>query len=234
LELAKGDFEGHPFHGNQYTDNAGHELFDNRNIKLQIPSEEAKGVEDAMNEIFGRKPNKEEIAGLIGAPSGTTIKLEGSRGVIGFVATHPYFDGVQQRLLYKIDGKIVLENKSFYKDNSAPEGFGTRVFANQVLNAKKMGVDRIVTMAGRGADANGYYTWARLGYNNVEKLPTYKEGAKGFEGKNDIHEIMSSKEGRDWWKKNGSDFEGKFDLNEGSKSLQVLKNYLREKKFYVG
>jgi hypothetical protein len=37
---------------------------------------------------------------------------------------------------------------------------------------------------------------------------------------------MSFQKGRDYWKKNGFKFYGKFDLDDNSESMMILKKYM--------
>ncbi len=99
-------------------------------------------------------------------------------------------------------------------------------------------------------DPAGYYTWARLGFNAPldqlmneradSHLPELQKIAANFKkkfGRKEngvdvtvtVADLMETVEGRDWWKKFGGYFEGKFDLSENSLSRRVLTKYLAEK-----
>ena len=114
---------------------------------------------------------------------------------------------------------------------------GNEVFKIQVEAAIKNGYKRMIThAAGSKGDKeyNGYYTWARLGYEPkktdkyvnkiIEKYnKTYKQNATS------LGEVMSTQTGREYWRENGIDFEGTFDLKPNSYSVKTLRNYKKSK-----
>jgi hypothetical protein len=118
-----------------------------------------------------------------------------------------------------------IPNTAFYS--------GNEVFKEQVETAIKNGFKRMITHAAGSKDDkeyNGYYTWARLGYepkktdrkvNKVIELfnKKYNQDAKS------LRDVMDTKSGRDYWKDNGVDFEGTFDLNPNSYSVKTLRKY---------
>lgn len=144
-------------------------------------------------------------------------------------------DGEEISMLRTIDlDDKIIDNKYFYiESNSQYKGQGSQIFKNQVDEAAKQGYKQIRTTAIRDIDANGYYTWARLGYRPTELSRTnvINPIIKKF---NDIHttdvksleELMATKEGQEYWKKNGKEFYGLFDLKEGSYSVNTLNNYI--------
>jgi len=111
------------------------------------------------------------------------------------------------------------------------QGLGTRLLLQQVEAGSKMGFKMIKTHAvGNGESlrtssnpdmvANGFYTWARLGF-----LP----GEHQSRERSAMLRQMSTTKGRENWKKNGEDFYGEFDLREGSVSRRILESYARVK-----
>jgi hypothetical protein len=80
---------------------------------------------------------------------------------------------------------------------------------------------------------NGYYTWARLGYDcKIDKLERPEDRdrvRKAFPEARMLSDLMKTQEGRDFWKKNGGPFQGKFNLSEGSQSRKVLESYVKAK-----
>jgi hypothetical protein len=107
------------------------------------------------------------------------------------------------------------------------KGHGLRVFGQQVDAAVKHDYDSIETQAAgnwRTLDwQNGYYTWARMGYDGV--IPN----GYGPGGERTIHEVMKRPDGAAWWKANGESFFGTFYLHEGSTSRRVFDEYRRLK-----
>jgi hypothetical protein len=116
------------------------------------------------------------------------------------------------------------------------QGKGTEIFNNQVKQFKDKGFKNIETTAAKSDKYNGYYTWARLGYeiNSMTEKRLFesllkKSTDKRIKSVQSLQELMTFKEGRDFWKKNGFQFEGKFDLKDNSKSMFILNNYVKEK-----
>jgi hypothetical protein len=98
-----------------------------------------------------------------------------------------------------------------------------------------LGIQKIKTFAAKSAKENGYYTWARFGYDaalddiNLDltgKLPSSLSGAKR------VSDLMKTPEGRQWWKANGDEFDGVFTVTANRKSLseRVLNGYIESKR----
>lgn len=106
---------------------------------------------------------------------------------------------------------------------------GTDLLKMQVKEASKQGYKTIKTEAFRDEDGeyNGYYTWARLGYIPKKQPSKQIEDFNKKYGTNakTLQDLMATKEGRDFWKKNGETFNGEFDLSPNSYSMNTLKNY---------
>jgi hypothetical protein len=121
----------------------------------------------------------------------------------------------------------------FLKPRYQGGGFGAKAFAEQVQGCIDAGVDKITTLAGKGKlggiPMNGYYTWARLGYD----APLYDDFKKklppNLKGAQTVQDLMATKEGRDHWKNKGYMTSMTFDLGPGSKSLDTLNRYRAEK-----
>ena len=82
---------------------------------------------------------------------------------------------------------------------------------------------------------NGYYTWPRFGYDaeleddNFD-TPVFKALSEKFSEARTLLDVMSTPEGRAWWKQNGGDvYHMKFDLSEGSRSMMIHEAYQSER-----
>ncbi|HEB27890.1 MAG TPA: phage portal protein, partial [Porticoccus sp.] len=129
------------------------------------------------------------------------------------------------------DGNLVGRTKGFFlKEELQGQGIGTRMLNDQMENLRAGGFDRMELRAERGENMNGYYTWARLGYdadlrfNRIPILPANLQSATR------VSDLMKTKEGRDWWKENGVSTEMSFDLDENSQSSRVLAAYIEARK----
>jgi hypothetical protein len=202
------------------------------------------GHAEALNNlsaIVGTEMRGDKILELTGAPTGARVDVVANPltpKVVYLKITHPDF--VQERTIKREDGKLVLYNDSFEMKANRGSGIGTRLFAAQAEGAARQGVDRIETFAaGVGKEHptwskkesyNGFYTWARLGYNIPIKEPVQKRAERaGFSGVKDTHDLFSRPGGAAWWKEHGEENKGVFDLRAGSTSMQVLEAYKKER-----
>lgn len=141
---------------------------------------------------------------------------------------------------YMVDRIIDMKSKEIYNSYmrvfKKGEGIGTNLLLNQVQNARKLGFKKMKVQAagGHGWDDtwDGYYFWAKMGYqmdaNSQKNFDRWikQEGRK----ESTINEMVSTKEGLAFWKKNGWEWNGFFDLNDNSESMKILGRYLVEKK----
>ena len=132
--------------------------------------------------------------------------------------------------------KKVVEMNYFRVSPDSPKGTGSTMFQNQINNFKKMKMKKVETFAAAGEGYNGYYTWARLGYDFT--TDKYKEKfkkriqtstSKDIKSVKSLSELMSFEEGRQFWKENGFEFSGHFLLADNSDSMFILKKYMENK-----
>jgi len=203
--------------------------------KITIEDEEIEEDEtslDVWNAETGRNLTKEQMASIVGAQPGAYIKLTyQGHGQMRIDIEHDTHSG--NRTIYK--DHIANENFEVSKSHQS-QGVATKVFSDQVKAASKLGFSYIETSAAGSykAELNGYYTWPRLGYDktiaNITSEHTQKSILNKFPDAKKLSDLMKTKEGREWWKVNGSGLEMTFDLKEGSLSRKVLDAYVKEKK----
>ena len=113
------------------------------------------------------------------------------------------------------------------------KGLGTRILKAQVVAAKKLGVERLNTLAfgSPTSDYSGYYVWPLLGYNATlgADHKTALRAAGFSPAPFDTHELFQMKGGAAWWKANGASVHASLDLTEKSAGLRVLDAYLKAK-----
>jgi hypothetical protein len=185
--------------------------------------------------LFGRELMAAEWADLVGAPDGATVGVLSWRHEGGQAArlevTHRWYAEPSFRFAYRDDdGRTAVYNESLRVHQDAPRGVGTRVLAHQVRGAQRIGVAYLTLDAeGRaGSPFNGYYTWARLGFNGPipeRARAALAAGAPELQGAADILDLLALPGGVDWWRRHGSTFAGVFDLRPGSRSLATLARY---------
>lgn len=203
---------------------------------------------DLSPRIMGRALSKNEWAAAVGAPSGTTVMVQGDEQLMF------HAENASERIQVQVLGDNVIEmsrdfyrsrkgekvayNNSLFLEDSAPKGMGTEIFARQVRALSALGFSRITTWASGSASSsmNGYYTWPRLGYDgHLSEVVTdaARKALPGVtvqsNGRVRISDVMKTPEGRSWWRANGNGMEVSFDLTPGSQSHRVLAAYLAEK-----
>lgn len=136
-------------------------------------------------------------------------------------------------------GNGVVEMLEFIlnPDIDKGQGKGSDIFYNQIKSFKEKGYEDVITEAAKSEIYNGYYTWARLGYDfsrgsdETEFLNLINSSSdKDIRGVGSLQELMTFDKGRKFWKDNGFAFSGTMSLLDGSKSMFILNKYMEEKK----
>ena len=218
-------------------------------LKAQIGVDYDKDLDTATKQMFGRKVSKEDVVKLAGGFNEMVkeflVTADPFSNTISVTANWDANNPVQkmQRTIRKdsIHMDLFMLNNAFKGQNIAP-----RMLYQSAVMAHKMGIPSIETHAAGNAKSsmfNGYYTWARCGYDyelepehkrNLERsvaegLCTQAEWNNTFSKYTHVSQFMTTKQGRDMWKQHGSDlYHAQFDTRPGSKSMKVLKAYLRE------
>ena len=132
--------------------------------------------------------------------------------------TDKYFSRLE---VHKYRNTILEINHIDIPASEQGKGLGSKMFLNTLESAKKNGFSKIELTAAKKAGYNGYYTWARYGF---DFSPIYSQEIARFKSlvaKSDILEIKNSrnlkelfktKQGADFWKENGFEFHGIFDV----------------------
>ena len=200
-----------------------------------------------IKELFGRALSARELASVVGAPDGSKVRFETTwTGGAYVTVEHPAVEVMKRTIRKNSRGELEIHNDVFKlkKEFQQTAGkLGLKAFSREVQYAHEFGVAKIDTDAYRrrgdldedtGKEKwSGYYVWPRYGYDGPLK-PEMKEDlaklAKGtsFEKAKDVSEVMATKEGRDYWMKNGDRLDVVFDLKKGSYSLKTLNAYLDE------
>jgi len=194
-------------------------------------ADEKRTIDNQITQVFGRRLNDRELASMVGAPDDAIVTLGRGyeRGEFGITIHSPLMDA-RRTISKDRHGNVVMHNDIFtVKKEAQGKGVGTAVFGRQVEQAQKLGVTKIETSAARSQTFNGYYTWARMGYDAPltsrirEQLP--RELARSTR----VSDLMRSKEGQKWWEKHGEWTEMEFDLKAGSRSWETHRAYLKER-----
>lgn len=190
-----------------------------------------------LQERFGRDLTDDELSNVCGAMSGAKVRSwvlyndEDKPVGIGLEWKHKDIEGLCHRSIkWDEDGNKILGNLGIeLKESAQGKGLGTQIFHQQVQTAAALGINTIQTLA-EGPPANGYYTWARLGYDGSAAASTWnKKPPEGVARVGNVSELMKTEAGRQWWKENGGDISMRFDTRAGSQSRKVLDAYIKEK-----
>lgn len=203
-------------------------IIPSRNITIDNKSD---GI-DLLQEMIGRKLGNEEMADMVGAPDGSTVRIKDYDGGITITVTHPNIEDMKQTL-YIMDDKLVLNNDSIMINKDAPKGMGTAIITRQVEAARKLGIGKIALYAEGNISnnkMNGYYTWPRLGFDRKISTPGLPAEIKNAMRDNTMLELYRTQAGRDWWRENGSGLGLEFDTSPTSSNSQALDAYNEERK----
>jgi len=206
-----GDNVGHPFRGNQWTE--GYTF---------VVSPGNKKLAEISKPRLGVALTEEHVAALAGAPPGSKVEIRiQNSGVLRVETKLP--DRLGDSLRYiDMDAKKIENSEFNVAKRAQGKGIGLDVFSRQVDEARAYGFERLTTFASGGGNNNGYYTWARFGYDGDVIGPDGKHTL--------VSKIMAQPRGAEWWMENGKGFQATFHLDSGSTSMRVLREYQRLKR----
>lgn len=198
-------------------------------------------VESQLQDILGRELSHDEIGGLVGALDGADIFVEEFDDKLLFRIVHPLIAEQQRTLETGWDGNTFMHNVIFRKSRTAPKSTGLKSFATQVFHAERFGVSFIETDAAGNYESslrkggwNGYYTWGRFGYNAALSPEERERFPSPYKAARDVNDLfIRNNNGSKVWLYFGSGRPMLFDLDQDSRSFEILRNYLHEKGFDV-
>lgn len=213
-------------------------LYPTQDLRDDITKKYFNGVVD-VHDPDGFMPifnlSEANVAVLSGAPDGSLIDIRITSECVEFDITNALFDdAMKRRIMDDADvGKVMMNDNFIMKPRFQGKGIGVRSFARQVSALATNGFARIETYAAgsyrNDLGLNGYYTWARLGYDaplseeDIAILPEALQTART------VQDLMATDTGRAWWELRGNGRVMIFDLSNGSLSRQVLDNYIKQK-----
>jgi GNAT superfamily N-acetyltransferase len=213
-------------------DNDTRAYMDDHNPRMTQGWNDRGSIDAKIKATFGRVLEDWELAALVGAPDGATVRvmhdLNSSNG-FWLVTDHPSYKSPQYRDVYRDgDGALVIGNRYFVvRDDQQGTGLGGRVIAHEVAMARRLGVDYIKAYAELGLSANGKTTfigaktWPRMGFNfrypDGEWLLSRIERNGGFH----------------WWKRHAEPNDMFFILKDDSDSMRQHDRYLYEREIAV-
>lgn len=218
---------------------AGSPLETPSGAKLQFrdltPAEE-KAQMQTVSKLLGKNVSEKDIASMLGAPDDAVISMHMYSGKE--IKFYVKSDAVAAQRTLKRDsrGNLYIHNDEIVvgKDFRG-QGIGPKMVAKQIHFAAKLGVKYLDTNAARlevgGTEIYvGYKVWPRMGYDGPLPQNIRDSAPKSLGKISRMRDVMATKEGRDWWEKDGGEsIDLKFDLTPGSYSRETLKKYLKAK-----
>jgi len=191
-----------------------------------------RGSADAVaRQLFGRRLEAWEYAGLAGAPDDALVEVGTLGGGLYLELSGPPRQAYRAfQLILRVQQSLVIANDGFQilRKRQQRHGLGLRVFARQLLHACRLGIGRIETVAGRRSNENGYYTWPRFGFDG-RLPPAVRECLPaGLKHCQCVLDVMDREDGRRWWRAHGVSMPVAFDVTSHSRSWEVFRRYVRE------
>jgi GNAT superfamily N-acetyltransferase len=171
-------------------------------------------------------------AKLTGAPDGSRIVMHLDESGAGFeIHNSKMFARKGEFLLhaYNAGGFTLLTKERLeLREKFQHQGIGLRMFAQQAFAALDAGVRQIWLTALRAGAYNGYYAWARYGFDAELEWIHKQSFPPAFQGVRTLSELMATANGRDVWRAHGTTVQMCFELNDPRYFL-ALQNYMRVK-----
>jgi GNAT superfamily N-acetyltransferase len=195
---------------------------------------------DMQKDLFHRPLSPEKWGKLVGAPMDSSLEFrvgnlyglkEQRLRSIRINVKHPVFrEGASEWYTFKYNREPSLYIANLFIN---PEyrgiGVGTLVIGKSMTQAQILGFRSVELNAGGPPSLNGYYTWARLGFDAPIPPEISRILPLGWGNSTRISDILKRPGGKEWWRQNGIGFDGSFNLSPGSLSWDVLNGYLRGK-----
>lgn len=111
-------------------------------------------------------------------------------------------------------------------------GIMVSLLHNQILYATKAGFEQLYCKAPRSKENIGYYIFLNMGFVPLVRTGFEKKfndliAGTEFRNSESYLDLLKTQEGRDFWKENGFEFEGVFDLEDNSLSRLIFEKYLQ-------
>ncbi|MCL2086325.1 MAG: hypothetical protein FWH05_01865 [Oscillospiraceae bacterium] len=137
------------------------------------------------------------------------------------------YDGIE---ITVYDKHVHIDHVRFDSNNQGV-GNGAAWFDSVVTNSINQNKEQITLKASKSENDNGYYTWARLGFDAPIKPYMIAEARNIGIDAFTVMDLMRTQKGRDLWKKKGHGFDYMtFNLSEDSTNMLALKVYIDEKR----
>ena len=170
--------------------------------------------------------DEKKLSSLSGAPEGATVEVspdEDGKGSMIYFSDPDKKQRLYSGAIYvRDDGdglKMKIESLDIRPDAQG-QGIGKKIVGEIIANAKANGIEEISVGARRADGMNGYYSWARYGFDCPIPFDKVLPLPKSLGGSKTVQDLMKTKEGRDWWKENGISVRMYLNPQKGEKSFR--------------
>lgn len=177
--------------------------------------------------LLGQIVPDEQLAALAGALDGATVQLSTHGDSLFFDVQHSDVVFQQRRLAREAARRLYVRNLYLEKQPWGKSLWGLRALLRQIEAGQAWGVAYLTTFATGSAYEdgwNGYYTWARYGFD--AELPPDRQQllSPALSGCRTVNDVML-REGAAWWRAEGVPLEMAFDLRaDSSLTMSDFKN----------
>lgn len=175
-----------------------------------------RGAKKIAVALLGQLVPDEQMAALAGALDGATVQIAAHDASLFFDVQHPDVVFQQRRLARDESGRLYVRNLYLEKQPWGQPLLGLRVLLRQIEAGQALGIAYLSLSAvgePEADDFNGYYTWARYGFDAALPDEILRELPPSLVGARTLNELMQ-RGGAGYWKTDGSSLEMVFDLIE--------------------
>jgi hypothetical protein len=196
-------------------------------VILRTISYEDDEARTAVQAVFGRELNPEELGRLAGAREDDLIEISGGSDYFEMTMRSANAERHASFTVYRTDQDIIINN-TYVRNSGEAQGAG-RDLIQAFDDMKALGISRMEASAarsdgGREQGMNGYYTWAKLGFTGEipESLLALAEERFG-PGITRVEQLMRlGRVGEQWWREHGDSWDATFSFEDGSYSMRML------------
>lgn len=199
-------------------------------------------------------PSNDALATLTGVPSDGEVRIlphrEYGEDGVAIVASHPDLEDEAVAILRAgrthfnpefphLGGPQLHYEQLYLTPEARGSGRGVQMMADSVDNAEKAGIPYVDLYAsGYGPKAwnpqpgntdNGYYTWARMGFDSPLRPSDVEHFPEQWRDVKSVSELMRTPEGAAVWKEYGGSIGLHMSTDPNSPGRQVMTEYLRQK-----
>lgn len=203
--------------------------------KVRVWNADEKRIETVQNNMFGRQLTAQNLSNLMGNPVGGTIELKVVDGKFRLKNNHDSLVREHVGTFSGTKGNLTFRQTLTPRIN-LPDNTTAKLVNTQVPALRQVGTRRFLQDATRDYDRDhNYRNAARAGFDaplspNLRKL-MQESTFEDIKGATKISDLMKLENGRSWWKTHGQGFLGEFDLNPGSTSTKLLKDFLNSEEY---